>query len=170
MREALGARGGRFGEHMAVTCEEIISIFDELIPYQYSQQDRRARVQPDEVLLVADGALGQEAGCLAVAVPGHRRQVGAVAAGRRLYAALHVLSVAGTTPSLTARVESSADDTFAIDFYSSPACDASGSGEGCGFMSPCVPCPQASNGVGASPWAFNHRAIRARSRSGSRVP
>lgn len=39
--------------------------------------------------------------------------LGAVAAGQRLYAALHVLSVAGTTPSLTARVESSADDTFA---------------------------------------------------------
>ncbi|MGW1595247.1 hypothetical protein [Streptomyces sp. NPDC002343] len=39
--------------------------------------------------------------------------VGAVPAGRRLYAALHVLSVAGTTPSMTARVESSADNTFA---------------------------------------------------------
>ncbi|MGV9987730.1 hypothetical protein [Streptomyces olivaceus] len=39
-------------------------------------------------------------------------EVGAVPAGKRLYAALHVLSVAGTTPSLTARVESSADDTF----------------------------------------------------------
>lgn len=32
--------------------------------------------------------------------------LGAVAAGRRLYASLHVLSVAGTTPSITARVES----------------------------------------------------------------
>lgn len=32
--------------------------------------------------------------------------LGAVAAGKRLYAALHVLSVAGTTPSITARVES----------------------------------------------------------------
>lgn len=40
-------------------------------------------------------------------------QVGAVAAGKRLYAALHVLSVSGTTPSLTARVESSVDNTFA---------------------------------------------------------
>lgn len=39
--------------------------------------------------------------------------LGAVPAGKRLYAVLHVLSVAGTTPSLTARVESSADDTFA---------------------------------------------------------
>lgn len=39
-------------------------------------------------------------------------QVGAVAAGKRMYAALHVLSVAGTTPSLTARVESSVDNTF----------------------------------------------------------
>ena len=40
-------------------------------------------------------------------------EVGAVPAGRRLYAALHVLSAAGATPSLTARVESSVDDTFA---------------------------------------------------------
>ena len=32
--------------------------------------------------------------------------LGAVPAGKRLYAALHVLSVAGTTPSITARVES----------------------------------------------------------------
>lgn len=40
-------------------------------------------------------------------------QLGAVPAARRLYAALHVLSTAGTTPSITARVESSADDTFA---------------------------------------------------------
>jgi len=40
-------------------------------------------------------------------------QVGAVTAGKRMFAALHVLSVAGTTPSLTARVESSVDNTFA---------------------------------------------------------
>nr|WP_222109119.1 hypothetical protein [Streptomyces cupreus] len=39
--------------------------------------------------------------------------LGAVAAGKRLYAALHVLSASGTTPSLTARVESSVDNTFA---------------------------------------------------------
>ena len=40
-------------------------------------------------------------------------QLGAVAAGKRLYATLHVLSAAGTTPSITARVESSVDNTFA---------------------------------------------------------
>ncbi|MFJ9243809.1 hypothetical protein [Streptomyces sp. NPDC101776] len=41
-------------------------------------------------------------------------QLGAVAAGKRMYAALHVLSVAGTaTPTVTARVESSVDNTFA---------------------------------------------------------
>nr|WP_239135287.1 hypothetical protein [Streptomyces sp. SID12488] len=40
-------------------------------------------------------------------------QVGAVALNKRMYAALHVLSVAGTTPSITARVESSVDNTFA---------------------------------------------------------
>ncbi|MFI6700318.1 hypothetical protein ACIBJC_15295 [Streptomyces sp. NPDC050509] len=33
-------------------------------------------------------------------------QLGAVPAGKRLYAALHVLSVAGTTPSITVRIES----------------------------------------------------------------
>lgn len=40
-------------------------------------------------------------------------QLGAVAAGKRLYAALHVLSVSGTTPSITARIESDSDDTWA---------------------------------------------------------
>ncbi|HCA86375.1 MAG TPA: hypothetical protein DEQ61_13245 [Streptomyces sp.] len=40
--------------------------------------------------------------------------LGAVAAGKRLYASLHVLSVAGTTPSITASIES--DD--ASDFLS----------------------------------------------------
>jgi hypothetical protein len=41
-------------------------------------------------------------------------QVGAVATGKRMYASLHVLSVAGTaTPTITARVESSVDNTFA---------------------------------------------------------
>ncbi|MGW4102309.1 hypothetical protein [Streptomyces sp. NPDC004976] len=44
---------------------------------------------------------------------GTGQELGAVTAGQRLYAALHVLSVAGTTPSLTVEVESSADDTFA---------------------------------------------------------
>ena len=40
--------------------------------------------------------------------------LGAVAVNKRLYAALHVLSVAGTgTPTITARVESSVDNTFA---------------------------------------------------------
>jgi hypothetical protein len=38
--------------------------------------------------------------------------LGAVTVGRRMYAALHVLSVAGTTPLLTGRVESSVDNTF----------------------------------------------------------
>lgn len=38
--------------------------------------------------------------------------LGAVLAGKRLHAALHVLSASGTTPSITARVESSVDNTF----------------------------------------------------------
>lgn len=41
-------------------------------------------------------------------------QLGAVAAGKRLYANVHVLSVAGTsTPTITARVESDSDNTWA---------------------------------------------------------
>ncbi|MFD5425210.1 hypothetical protein [Streptomyces sp. NPDC127084] len=39
-------------------------------------------------------------------------QLGAVAAGKRLYAALHVLSVSGTTPSITARIESDDSNGF----------------------------------------------------------
>lgn len=40
-------------------------------------------------------------------------QLGAVPAGRRLFLFLHVLSASGTTPSLTVRVESDSDNTFA---------------------------------------------------------
>lgn len=40
-------------------------------------------------------------------------QLGAVLASQRLYANLHVLSVSGTTPSLTVKVQSSVDNTFA---------------------------------------------------------
>jgi hypothetical protein len=40
-------------------------------------------------------------------------ELGAVAAGQRLYAALHVLSASGTSPSLTLTIESDADNTFA---------------------------------------------------------
>lgn len=39
--------------------------------------------------------------------------LGALAAGQRLFAALHVLSATGTTPSLTVRVESDSDNTWA---------------------------------------------------------
>lgn len=39
-------------------------------------------------------------------------QLGAVTAGKRLYAALHVLSVSGTTPSITARIESDDNSGF----------------------------------------------------------
>jgi len=39
-------------------------------------------------------------------------ELGAVAADKRLYAAVHVLSVAGTTPSITARVESDDNSGF----------------------------------------------------------
>ncbi|WP_199444458.1 hypothetical protein [Umezawaea beigongshangensis] len=44
---------------------------------------------------------------------GTAQQLGAVAAGRHLYAALHVLSVAGTdTPSITVEIESDDSDAF----------------------------------------------------------
>lgn len=44
---------------------------------------------------------------------GASMQLGAVPAGKRLYAAVHVLSVAGTaTPTITARVESDDNNTF----------------------------------------------------------
>lgn len=39
-------------------------------------------------------------------------QLGAVAANKRVYAALHVLSVAGTTPSITGRIESDDNSGF----------------------------------------------------------
>ncbi|MFE2323584.1 hypothetical protein ACFXD5_06620 [Streptomyces sp. NPDC059385] len=39
-------------------------------------------------------------------------QLGAVTAGKRLYAALHVLSASGTTPSITARIESDDNSGF----------------------------------------------------------
>lgn len=39
-------------------------------------------------------------------------QLGAVATGKRLYAALHILSASGTTPSITARVESDDNSGF----------------------------------------------------------
>lgn len=41
------------------------------------------------------------------------QELGALAARQRMYAALHVLSVAGTTPSLAVTVESAPDNTFA---------------------------------------------------------
>lgn len=43
---------------------------------------------------------------------GQGLQLGAVPAGKRLYAALHVLSAAGTTPALSVVVRSSPDATF----------------------------------------------------------
>jgi hypothetical protein len=43
---------------------------------------------------------------------GASMQLGAVPAGKRLYAAVHVLSVAGTTPSVTARIESDDNTGF----------------------------------------------------------
>ncbi|MEV1049668.1 hypothetical protein [Streptomyces sp. NPDC049887] len=39
-------------------------------------------------------------------------ELGAVAAGQRLYASLHVLSVSGTSPTLDVVIESDVDDTF----------------------------------------------------------
>ncbi|MFJ5804869.1 hypothetical protein [Streptomyces sp. NPDC093093] len=53
------------------------------------------------------GVIGHPAGTARTSTgTGTAQQLGAVPAGKRLYAALHVLSVAGTTPSITARIES----------------------------------------------------------------
>lgn len=60
------------------------------------------------------GQIGHPAGTARTSTgTGTGVQLGAVAADKRLYAALHVLSVAGTTPSITARIESDSDNTFA---------------------------------------------------------
>jgi hypothetical protein len=61
------------------------------------------------------GSIGHPPGTARTATgTGTGLELGAVTAGQRLYAALHVLSVSGTsTPTITARVESDADNTFA---------------------------------------------------------
>lgn len=59
---------------------------------------------------VARGQVAHPPGTVETATgTGTALNLGAVTAGKRLYAALHVLSVSGTTPSITVRVES--DDT-----------------------------------------------------------
>ncbi|MFJ3170638.1 hypothetical protein ACIPJK_07610 [Streptomyces roseus] len=60
------------------------------------------------------GQMGHPAGTARTSTgTGTGVQLGAVTAGKRLYAALHVLSVAGTTPSITARIESAPSNAFA---------------------------------------------------------
>lgn len=63
---------------------------------------------------VARGQIAHPPGTARTATgAGTALNLGAVAAGRRLYAALHVLSVAGTsTPTITVDVESDEDDQF----------------------------------------------------------
>lgn len=63
---------------------------------------------------VARGQIAHPPGTARTATgTGTALQLGAIPAGKRLYAALHVLSVAGTaTPKISARVESDADNTF----------------------------------------------------------
>lgn len=59
---------------------------------------------------------------------GTARQLGAVAAGKSVYAALHVLSASGTTPSLTVKVQSDDNGSFtsATDRITFAAADATG--------------------------------------------
>ncbi|MEU0369106.1 hypothetical protein ABZ070_02380 [Streptomyces sp. NPDC006283] len=60
------------------------------------------------------GQIGHPPGTARTATgSGTALELGAVGAGHRLYAAVHVLSAAGTTPSLTVSIESDEDDTFA---------------------------------------------------------
>lgn len=63
---------------------------------------------------VARGQIGHPPGTARTATgTGTALELGAITTRQRLYAALHVLSAAGTTPSITARIESDADGTFA---------------------------------------------------------
>lgn len=55
-------------------------------------------------------------------------QLGAIPAGKRLYAALHVLSAAGTTPSITVSVESDDSDTFSTPVTRAMFAAATGAG------------------------------------------
>jgi len=56
---------------------------------------------------VVRGQIGHPPGLARTATgTGTALQLGAIPAGKRLYAALHVLSAAGTTPSITVRIES----------------------------------------------------------------
>lgn len=57
-------------------------------------------------------------------------QLGAAAAGQRLYAALHVLSVSGSTPSLTVTVESDTAEAFDDDPQTELTFDAATSAGG----------------------------------------
>lgn len=60
------------------------------------------------------GVIGHPPGTARTATgTGTALEMTAVAAGQSLYAGLHVLSVAGTTPSLTVRIESDVDTSFA---------------------------------------------------------
>lgn len=59
---------------------------------------------------------------------GDEVQVGALSASQKLVAVLHVLSVAGSTPSLTVEVESSADNTFTSPTTQASFSAASGAG------------------------------------------
>ncbi|WP_158641267.1 hypothetical protein [Amycolatopsis eburnea] len=64
---------------------------------------------------VVRGQIGHDPGTARTATgTGAGVQLGAVAAGKQVYAALHVLSVAGTaSPTITVAVESAPDNTFA---------------------------------------------------------
>lgn len=64
---------------------------------------------------VVRGQIGHDPGTARTATgTGTGVQLGAVAAGKQLYASLHVLSVAGTSsPTITVAVESAPDNTFA---------------------------------------------------------
>lgn len=54
-----------------------------------------------------------ERGAFTVTVEGTNRELGNVASGQKLYAALHVIAVAGTNPTLDINIESDTDGVFA---------------------------------------------------------
>ena len=72
--------------------------------------------------------------------------------------------VTGSTRTITGTLNSTAGDTFTIDFYQSTACDNSGNGEGRTYLGSLTTDPTDASGnvsftfhpIGADDWAVGH--------------
>jgi hypothetical protein len=96
-----------------------LAYFTKALDGEYSLGDEVGKVVPWSAKAmgswpVVRGQIAHDPGTARTATgTGAGAQVGAVAAGKQLYAALHVLSIAGTsTPTITAAIESAPDNTF----------------------------------------------------------